>query len=552
MGLTWQPWTSVSQGSTVPSANVTAIPWEGSFALFLSDPNGGIYAIKATPGYGWEAVPGRSSKPGAPITALLTGNRFTLFIADSSGEVFTTSGIPYGGWQPWTSVSQGSTVPGATVTALPWEGSFALFLSDPNGGVYAIKATSGYGWEAVPGRSTKPGAPITALSSGNRFILFMADSNGEIFTTSGIPYGGWQPWTSVSQGSSAPGAPLAAIPWGDGFALFLSDPNGGIYAINATPGYGWEVVPGRTTKPGAQIALVPWYRPPTSSGATFAQPQFLLYMVDANGQVCFTSGRPYQGWDPWTSISGLSAVPGSPVTALPEFSGSDPFTIFAPNSNGEVYETKTSSPPATPHLSVTAVTAQTIDVSWSETNPPTVELDGFELFITRMQNNGTETKSVYKGPTVRTLTWTDLDGGVQYTLKITAFNANGYSPYATVTATTLVAVSSPSLTAGVTNTDSGNFALFIRGTNFDKGEEVSIVVDWTVGSEATAAFPLVATADSVLGAFQTTFTGNVSDGFCPISVRFGDPQPPQKFQVTATGVTSRKTASASAGPFTCP
>jgi len=549
MGLTWQPWTSVSQGSTTPGAPVAAIPWEGSSALFLSDPNGGVYAIKATPGYGWEAVPGRSTKPGAPITALIRGNRFTLFMADTNGEVFTTTGAPYQSWQPWTSVSQGSTTPGAPIAAIPWEESFALFLSDPNGGVYAIKATPGYGWQAVPGRSTKPGAPITALLSGNRFTLFMADANGEVVTTTGAPYQGWQPWTSVSQGSTTPGAPIAAIPWEQSFALFLSDPNGGIYAIKAIPGYGWEAVPGRSSKPGGQIAVVPWNRPPTASGSTFTEPQFLVLMVDVDGQASFSSGRPYQGWDAWASVPGISSVPGAQVMTLPQLSGSSPFTLFMANSGGEVYTTKTSGPPATPKLFVTSVMPQIIDVSWSETNPASVELDGFELSIT---GSGTGTKSVYAGPNIRSHSWTGLLAGVQYTLKITAFNANGYSPYSTVTATTPGVVTAASLTAGVTNLAGGNFGLLIRGSNFGKGEQVSITVDWTVGSDPTEAFPLLANTDSVVGAFQTTFTGIDPTGFCPITVPFGDPQPPQKFQVAATGLTTGKTASATAGPFTCP
>ena len=437
MGLTWQPWTSVSEGSTTPGAPVAAVPWGNTFALFLSDPNGGIYAIKAVPGYGWELVPGRSSKPGAPITALWPGNRFVLFMADANGEVFTTSGVPYQGWQPWTSVSEGSTMPGAPVAAVPWGDSFALFLSDPNGGVYGIKAVPGYGWELVPGRSSKPGAPITALWSGNRFVLFMADVNGEVFTTSGLPYQGWQPWTSVSEGSTTPGAPVAAVPWGNSFALFLSDPNGGIYGIKAVPGYGWELVPGRSSKPGAQITAVPWYPPPSSPGV--AQPRFLLFMTDVNGEIVMTSGVPYQGWDPWTSVSGVSGTPGAPVAASTHFAGLTPFTLFIADSGGEVFETSTSAPPAMPVLSVMSVTAQTINVSWTESNPASVEVEGFELTLTRMINNGEVTTLTLHGPAERTASYTGLDSGVQYTIRIAAFNANGYSPTSSVVATTPVA-----------------------------------------------------------------------------------------------------------------
>ena len=520
MSLTWQPWTPVSEGSSTPGAPVAAVPWEDSFALFISDPSGGVYAIKATPGFGWEAVPGRNNKPGAPITALLSGTRFHLFMADVTGEIFTTSGIPYQGWQPWTAVSEGSSTPGATVAGIPWGDSFALFISDPGGGVYAIKATPGFGWEQVPGRNSKPGSPITALFQAGRFHLFMADSHGEIFTTSGIPYQGWQPWTSVSEGSSTPGAPVAALPWEDSFALFISDPNGGVYAIKATPGFGWQAVPGRSSKPGAQVTVFPWYKPPASSG--FAQSQIVLMMVDVNGQVAFTSGRPYQSWDAWTTISGISAVPGAPVTALPKISGSSPFSIFVADSHGEIFGTKTSAPPATPQLSVTNVTSQAIDVSWSESNPAVVEVDGFELFLTH--NNGTQERTL--NSTERAFSWTGLQSGVQYTLKMNAFNSNGYSPSSTVQATTPVVGSPPFLAASVTALIPGNYVLVINGSNFGKGEQVVITVDWTVGSDSPQRFPVsTETADIHLGAFQTTFAGNVPTGLCPISEPFGTPQP---------------------------
>jgi hypothetical protein len=52
MSFIWQAWTSVSEGSSKPGAPVAAVPWGDSFALFITDPSGGVYAIKAVPGYG--------------------------------------------------------------------------------------------------------------------------------------------------------------------------------------------------------------------------------------------------------------------------------------------------------------------------------------------------------------------------------------------------------------------------------------------------------------------------------------------------------------------
>jgi hypothetical protein len=240
----------------------------------------------------------------------------------------------------------------------------------------------------------------------------------------------WQPWTTASEGSSTPGAPVAAVPWGESFALFIADPGGSIYAIKAVPGYGWEVVPGRKSKPGAPVTAVPWYKPPTSAG--FAQPRFLLFMVDISGEIFTTSGIPYQGWDPWTSVPGVSGTPGAPVTALPLALGSGPYTLFVADSGGEIRETTTSAPPAMPDLLVTSVTAQTINVSWSESNPASVELDGFVLILTSGE-------SKFPGPADRTAFFTGLESGVEYTIFINAFNANGFSPTSKVVARTPVA-----------------------------------------------------------------------------------------------------------------
>jgi phospholipase C len=325
MSWNWDPWRSVSEGVTRPGGHVTAVPWGDSFALFISDPGGGIYAIKAVLGFGWELVPGRSSTPGAHVTAVASGDRFTLFMADVNGEVFTTSGVPYQGWQPWTSVSEGGTKPGAPVTAVPWGDSFALFLADPNGGIYAIKVVPGFGWELVPGRSSTPGAHVTAVASGDRFTLFMADVNGEVFTTSGIPYQGWQPWTSVSEGGTKPGAPVTAVPWGNSFALFLADPSGGIYAIKAVPGFGWVSVSEGSSTPGAPVAAVPW-------GDRFA-----LFIADPNGGVYTAAGDPLAGFGGWSSVSEGRTAPGAPITGVSW--GATGFALFAADPNGGIYST---------------------------------------------------------------------------------------------------------------------------------------------------------------------------------------------------------------------
>jgi hypothetical protein len=356
MGLLWQNWILVSEGSTAPGGSVTAVPFEGTFALFISNPDGYVYTIKATPGFGWRLVQSnRRTLPGAPITALYDGSIFTLFMADENGEVCTTAGLPYQvqDWQEWIPVSEGSTAPGGSVVALPWDDSFALFIADPNGAVYTIRATPGFGWTLTQlNRRTMPGAPITAYFDGAIFTLFMADETGEVVTTRGIPYqGNWPEWTAVAEGSTTPGALVTAIQVGDKFVLFISDPNGAVYTSDTAPGFWTPVQPGRRTKPGGQVSVL--QGPTMPPGSISQQEQMLLFMVDTDGNVSYTSGAP-PNWELWAtvsnSVSNIQSVPGAAVTAIGQVFGSGEFavfssqTVFVANSAGEVSETITVPP----------------------------------------------------------------------------------------------------------------------------------------------------------------------------------------------------------------
>jgi hypothetical protein len=131
----------VSQGSAPPGSLVNAVPFGQSIAVFITDPNGGIYTTAGTPGapFGqWKIVGDRfRAKPGSPVSAVRWGDRFALFVTDKNGEVFTTAGDPQRGFPGgWTTVSQGSAPPGSLVNAVPLGQNIAVFITDPNGGIY--------------------------------------------------------------------------------------------------------------------------------------------------------------------------------------------------------------------------------------------------------------------------------------------------------------------------------------------------------------------------------------------------------------------------------
>jgi len=316
----WSGWsTSMSEGKSTPGAPVTAVPWGNRFALFIADPNGGIYTAAAVPYLTtrgnpcgpWASVSEGKSTPGAPVTAVPWGNRIAVFLADPNGGIYTAAGDPQAGFGPWASVSEGRSTPGAPVTAVPWGNRIAVFLADPGGGIYTTGGDPqrGFGlWASVSeGRST-PGAPVTAVPWRNHIILFLADPGGGVYRAMGDPQAGFGPWASVSEGRSAPGGRVTAVPWGNRIALFLADPGGGIYRAVGDPQAGFgplaSVSEGRST-PGAPVTAVPW-------GSGFA-----LFITDPGGGIYTTGGDPQGGFGPWAFVlDGLSA-PGAPVTAVP-------------------------------------------------------------------------------------------------------------------------------------------------------------------------------------------------------------------------------------------
>jgi len=77
----------LAQGQSVPGGTVTAVPWKGGFALFLSDPNAGVYTATGIPGapqtWGpWRLVSYGNSKPGATITPVQYNDQIALFSID--------------------------------------------------------------------------------------------------------------------------------------------------------------------------------------------------------------------------------------------------------------------------------------------------------------------------------------------------------------------------------------------------------------------------------------------------------------------------------------
>jgi hypothetical protein len=115
----------------------------------------------------------------------------------------------------------------------------------------------------------------------------------------------------------------------------------------------------------------------------------------------------------------------------------------------------------------------------------------------------------------------------------------------------------PSIVAAVGyDATNDTYALGINGSNFGISETVDIVVlcsiEYSPGVvENGAPIFLTANTDPFVGGFHASGSGDGLYGLCPIGVALGESQPLQTFNVTATGSTSKKTASATT-TFTCP
>jgi hypothetical protein len=572
MSINWTPWSFPAQGGTAPGSSITVLPTStaGQYALFISDPNGYIYTAAGNTQVGWGEwswVAQGQAAPKSPVTAVPLANavnEYALFIASPTGEVMTTAGGVQRGWNGWTSVAEGSTTPGQLITAAPINAEldqYALFITDPNGYTYWIAgdAKANWGdWTWIAEGQATPNSPITAIpiAGTDQFILFTTSLTGGVITTTG-GVAGWTPWISVAQGSTAPGQLISAIAisGADQYGLFTTDPNGYTYWIagNSQGSWGdWTWISKGQTAP--RTPVTPVYLPTNEGG------QLALFMTGADGLLYMTTQLSGSAWQPWTQIVGLVAKPGTLVSAVTM--QPDPLMVFVANAQGEVCTASRSlGPPAAPTglyvskpISAASEGRSIINFAWIDNSGGEA---GFNVaYEGRLAGYPDDMQEIENLKAV-TFAFNVLNG-YTYTASVTAVDAAVESAADTISGT--IPGQPPVLTAPaglyltVTDaTDIGVYTLTITGNNFGKNEQVEITVNWIVSGEGAGnpyALPSVIT-DPLVGSFTTTFSGNSTGGFCPIEEPIGTPQPLQTFKVTAKGLTSGRTASATT-TFTCP
>lgn len=232
-------WHTVSQGQAGPGVSVAAVRIGEKFFLFLANPVGVVFVSSGKPDThwsGWSSVAEGLAAPRTSVTALpMSPNSFALFLADPPGGVFATAGGDH-----WKTVSQGAARADTRVTAVPRGEGFVLFVTDPNGGVYTVSGRPPDDWEEwTPVRDVRalPGTSVTAVPiDGNRFAVFVPDLLGDIRATSGKPPSDWCQWSHVPGGRARPGSSVTAIPiGGDRCTLFCVDPDGGVFTVSGAP-----------------------------------------------------------------------------------------------------------------------------------------------------------------------------------------------------------------------------------------------------------------------------------------------------------------------------
>ena len=451
MSINWSPWSFPAQGSTAPGSPITVLPTStaGQYSLFISDPNGYVYTAAGNTQIGWGDwtwVAQGQAAPGSPVTAVPLANainEYALFIASPTGEVMTTAGGVQSGWRAWTSVAEGSTTPGQLITAAPINAEldqYALFTTDPNGYTYWIAgdAKASWGdWTWIAEGQATPGSPITALpiAGTDQFILFTtSNTGGVVATTGGVD--GWAPWTSVAQGSTTPGQRITAIALSgaDQYGLFTTDANGYTYWIagNSQGSWGdWTWISQGQAAP--RTPVTPVYLP-TNEGS-----QLALFMTGADGLLYMTTQLSVSTWQPWAPIAGLVAKPGTLVSAVTM--QPDPLMLFVANAQGEVCTASGSlAPPAAPTgLHVTNIVSKagfdqsSISIEWTDNS---TEETSFNLSYTGVahpppQVSG-DSGSIHLPAKPTTATF-PANGGLTYTINLTAQNAGGTSSPDTIT-----------------------------------------------------------------------------------------------------------------------
>ena len=288
---------------------------------------------------------------------------------------------------------------------------------------------------------------------------------------------------------------------------------------------------------------------PAVDGTETASPVVYINLTDIKGSFANTwfyaaDGAQNQMLD--VAIAAINNDNAVDVVATAPNAGGSPYTEIA-----RIHELQARPPAAPTNLHLIEIqpaltpSQRQLLVGWNDNSD---NEDGFML-VFQQQPNGVPGE--YTVGNNSTQGYMVLDGGHDYTIYVTAFNRVGKSaPSNSIVVTVPNSPVAATLSAAVVSSSS-NFVLSITGNSFGNNEPVDIAVEWSVVGGGSGAYPIQVTANS-LGWFSVPFTGNTPEGLCPIAVPFGQQQPQQTFHITATGLVSNKTASATAGPFTCP
>jgi hypothetical protein len=412
-----------------------------------------------------------------------------------------------------------------------------IYSVDTTGDIQLLRTTDEIGshtTQIIPGDFTGGGATdlLCYESSG---LDGMSDPGGQFYTVDSTgdvhlltTYHRWTNWTDIIPGNFSPKGSTDLLFWSQEERegkFYIVDATGHTHRIKTYTGWSdWDfIIPGNFT--GRQYTDLLFYNRDATYGA--------LYTSDGTGHIHL--------------LKTYNDLPYAQKIVSGDFTGSGKDDLLFFNTGPQALNVE--------------MEFHTIDATGDihllkqlDNEAPTNNVTVFTVGDVTGDNT---TDLLFYDPATNLVYFYTVDAtGDIHLLKqceVTPSHWNQIIPLSRGKATPPSPPSDATVTAIVTNLplDITNSGLMIEGTHFGAAETVKVGVKWEVSGEPAASATLQVTTNE-LGYFQTWFTGNTSFGICPISVPDGDPQPVQTFQVTATGGSSHKTASANSLPFTCP
>jgi hypothetical protein len=329
--------------------------------LFLCGPDGNIYTIWWTDGYGWSRehtnIGNGDFSPGAKVTVVsMDPEKLDLFACDINGRILTSCWhvqesqkllalilyrtIGRSSWSSWKKVGEQFSG-GTEVTAISREGkALHLFARAEDGQIHRLQWTKEENWSKnirghplprdTQGFSGGAHITITARTEGHMDLL-ICDSNGNIKTLGWSSLADWTDWELIGEQFSTESGIATMVRNESTLQIFACRLDGKICTTSRTADSGWEPT-WRTISLGAN------FRAESKVIVTEISVESLqLFVHGSDGSIhtCWDSGLSAE-WSTWESI-GRRKFSGSVDVAAVVRMGARAVDLFVSNNEGQMH-----------------------------------------------------------------------------------------------------------------------------------------------------------------------------------------------------------------------